>query len=546
MAWNKNVNTNAPSNSVIANLLKASVAISSCAILFACGDDVTNETITQIVQDNAAVVNDVSELPNCTPENEGKQAFIRGENASRICVDGVWFASFANNSDKADEFKCVAEPLIDGSGLKILCNGDSIGVVLNGSSGVNGAQGIQGEKGDKGFDGANGKSAYEIAKAGGYTGTEEEWLVSLKGADGTNGTNGKSAYEIARDGGYTGTEAEWLESLKGANGKSAYEIAKAGGYTGTEEEWLESLKGADGTNGTNGKSAYEIAKDGGYTGTEEEWLESLKGEKGNSGADACSVDRVGEVITIDCGEKKVSFTGEFVYGRLTDERDSKTYKTVVIGEQTWMAENLNYYDTIAMPALKERSACYDGNPVNCAVLGRLYAWSTAMDSSGSFSLNSKGCSYGRKCTPTYPVRGICPEGWHLPTKEDFQTLFTTVGGQDIAGMMLKAVNRWQTEDKYDPVTHTYSRQMDMASTDAYGFSAIPSSYYSHNIERNEYIFFGNYTVACFWSSSQPDKNHVVVMELYGEKNDAYLRSDNVGSGVKYDDFISIRCLKDSE
>ena len=477
MAWNRKVNTEMACKGVVANLIKTGVAISSSAILFACGDDVTNESITQIVQDNVAVVNDVSELPNCTPENEGKQAFIRGENASRICVDGAWFAFLANNSDKADDFKCVAEPLIDGSGIKILCNGDSIGVVLNGFNGVNGVQGIQGEKGDKGFDGANGKSAYEIAKAGGYMGTEEEWLVSLKGADGTNGTNGKSAYEIA--------------------------------------------------------------KEGGYTGTEEEWLESLKGEKGDSGADACSVDRVGEVITIDCGEKKVSFTGEFVYGRLTDERDMKTYKTVVIGEQTWMAENLNYFDTIAMPALNKRSACYDWNPVNCTISGRLYAWSTAMDSSGSFSLNGKGCSFGKKCTPAYPVRGICPEGWHLPTKEDFQTLFTTVGGRDIAGMMLKAVNRWRTEN-YGP--------MDTASTDAYGFSAIPSGYYSSDTLYKESSFGGYYGVCHFWSSSQANNNDVFVMELYGSQDYAYLGTDKIGASGKgrWDRLISVRCLKDSE
>ena len=335
--------------------------------------------------------------------------------------------------------------------------------------------------------------------------------MSLKGADGTNGTNGKSAYEIARD----------------------------GGYTGTEEEWLVSLKGADGTNGTNGKSAYEIAKEGGYTGTEEEWLESLKGEKGDSGADACSVDRVGEVITIDCGEKKVSFTGEFVYGRLTDERDMKTYKTVVIGEQTWMAENLNYFDTIAMPALNKRSACYDWNPVNCTISGRLYAWSTAMDSSGSFSLNGKGCSFGKKCTPAYPVRGICPEGWHLPTKEDFQTLFTTVGGRDIAGMMLKAVNRWRTEN-YGP--------MDTASTDAYGFSAIPSGYYSSDTLYKESSFGGYYGVCHFWSSSQANNNDVFVMELYGSQDYAYLGTDKIGASGKgrWDRLISVRCLKDSE
>lgn len=88
------------------------------------------------------------------------------------------------------------------------------------------------------------------------------WTIEL-GADGkyywfkngenqnicASGVDGKSAYEIAVAGGYTGTEAEWLESLKGQglNGKSAYELAVEGGYKGTQAEWLESLKGKDGT-----------------------------------------------------------------------------------------------------------------------------------------------------------------------------------------------------------------------------------------------------------------------------------------------------------
>lgn len=109
----------------------------------------------------------------------------------------------------------------------------------------------------------SGKSAYDLAIEEGYTGTQTEWLASLKGE------NGKNAYQIAVDAGFVGTEAEWLLSLKGETGDSAYELAQYEGYQGTLEEWLASLKGAD------GKSAYQIAVDGGYQGTEEEWITSL-------------------------------------------------------------------------------------------------------------------------------------------------------------------------------------------------------------------------------------------------------------------------------
>ena len=159
------------------------------------------------------------------------------------------------------------------------------GVAKNsqGEKGEKGDQGIQGEKGEKGETGATGKSAYEIAVENGFVGTEEDWLASLKGETGAAGQNGQDGKN-----GVDGTNG-----LNGEAGKSAYEIAVANGYTGTEEDWLASLKGATGARGAtgakgakgdDGKSAYEIAVENGFEGTEEEWLASLKGEKGETGA----------------------------------------------------------------------------------------------------------------------------------------------------------------------------------------------------------------------------------------------------------------------
>lgn len=155
----------------------------------------------------------------------------------------------------------------------------------NGKDGVNGTDGK---------NGTNGKSAYELAVDHGYTGTEEEWLESLKGTgtgtgtNGKDGKDGKSAYQIAVDNGYQGTASEWLESLKGtagSNGKSAYEIAVDNGFEGTETEWLASLAGKTGAYGKDGKSAYELAKDNGFTGSLSEWLDSLIGQDGKDGVD---------------------------------------------------------------------------------------------------------------------------------------------------------------------------------------------------------------------------------------------------------------------
>lgn len=90
--------------------------------------------------------------------------------------------------------------------------------------------------------GTDGKSAFEIAVEHGFVGTETEWLESLKGVDGKDGVNGKDGCD-GRNG------ADGLSGRDGIDGKSAYIIAVEHGFTGTENEWLQSLKGADGKDG---------------------------------------------------------------------------------------------------------------------------------------------------------------------------------------------------------------------------------------------------------------------------------------------------------
>ena len=140
-----------------------------------------------------------------------------------------------------------------------------------------------------------------------------------------------------------------------------------------------------------------------------------------------------------------------VKGTMTDERDGQIYKIVTIGKQTWMAENLNYEST--------NSFCYKDSVEYCTNYGRLYTWAAAMDSVGTWSTNGKGCGYGTTCSPTYPVRGICPEGWHLPDTTEWHTLFTAVGGRLTAGRMLKSTSGW--------ISGGYG-------SDAYAFSALPA------------------------------------------------------------------------
>ena len=133
--------------------LRGSIATTAIASLFllACGDD-TTEVIAQSGQNHIGIVAEESDLPECTEDNEGEQVLVKGEVAARTCVDGEWTAVFAPGRDtiylKSEKMDCYTKELADKQGVKIICDGDSVGVLLNGGTGA------QGDKGDKGIDGA--------------------------------------------------------------------------------------------------------------------------------------------------------------------------------------------------------------------------------------------------------------------------------------------------------------------------------------------------------------------------------------------------------
>ena len=294
-----------------------------------------------------------------------------------------------------------------------------------GDPGEKGADGKDGKDGAHGAKGDPGLTAYELATLSGFVGSRAEWLASLKGSkgdagpagpagpqgiqgaaghagpqgiQGTAGKDGKSAYEIAITNGFTGTEAEWLESLKGEPGKDGtgsggtitidgetktmdqlaldiltYDTSSfprlkqlkterknvtgainelntsllaaqfqsteanskvsnlqnaVGKYDEASQELKDSIhavaptimeaipvlnqkietiktttgvQGPAGKDGTDGKSAYEIAKKNGYAGTEVEWLASLKGKDGKDGAAGTGTGGDGKAATIAVG-----------------------------------------------------------------------------------------------------------------------------------------------------------------------------------------------------------------------------------------------------
>lgn len=192
---------------------------------------------------------------------------------------------------------------------------------------------------------------------------------------------------------------------------------------------------------------------------------------------------------------------------LIDSRDGQSYKVVKIGKQIWMAQNLNFET--------DDSYCYDDQEENCAKYGRLYTWTAAMDGEGWFSGDAVGCGDGKKCSPTYPVHGICPTGWHLPSSDECEALLTTVG-KDNASTVLFSKTGWDGGRN---------------GTDKYGFSALPAG---GKVDFGVYLGVG--TETWFWTSTEKYASSADVMRL--EYSIAMLDDDGKFAGY------SVRCVMD--
>lgn len=162
----------------------------------------------------------------------------------------------------------------------------------------------------------------------------------------------------------------------------------------------------------------------------------------------------------------------------TDDRDGQSYSMVKIGEQVWMAENLNYagaVDSDNGAALV--SFCPDGDDRNCKKYGRLYTWEAAQKA--------------------------CPAGWHLPTAEEFDAMFMAVMAADVRGAAMAQAANVATIGKLLKSTSGWFKNGN--GTDAVGFAALPAGYMSaeESTDGNSAVgkFDGIGGYAYFWSAT---------------------------------------------
>lgn len=256
-------------------------------------------------------------------------------------------------------------------------------------------------------------------------------------------------------------------------------------------------------------------------------------ESSSSSSVAVSSSSVGEsssssAMVVSCSEYKCVST-EYLnqelleagkYGYLVDTRDSQVYRTIEIGERTWMAQNLNYAYNQKTSSLDSSSFCNQYEPDGCAKYGRFYLWSAAMDSAEVFPSSGEKCGYGGICASL--VRSVCPEGWHLPSREEFENLFDAVGGRVVAGKALKGSSGWSNGNN---------------GPNDYGFSARPVGFVDNTgAVRN----IGN--DANFWYAPKNGSSDTATCVMQIADNEDYARFFN---NQFYDVARSVRCVKDS-
>ena len=330
-------------------IVKFLLPFAGAALLSACGDDITE--VNMAGRAGIGQVASFGELPECTAGNVGEMLYATDSAKVYYCADSVWATLNGKDGTSSvdtlvvsksdtlvvidtvlglDGSSCTAEALDDGSGYRIVCGGDSVGVILNGKDGK---------------DGADGKDGLAKVPEGDFSCSEYDCVTT----------------------------------------------------------------------------AY--------------------------------------------------LNPAFEYGELLDARDNKVYRTIEIGSQVWMAQNLDFYDS-SDATLRGQTHCYYDSLAFCETYGRLYTWSAAMGFDSAY--NSRLTEEGMIGTPH---RGICPEGFHLPSDAEWATLGAYVdahNGAEGVGTSLKARYLW----RQDSTNIQYNEYNGITlGTDLFGWAGLPGDNY---------------------------------------------------------------------
>lgn len=211
---------------------------------------------------------------------------------------------------------------------------------------------------------------------------------------------------------------------------------------------------------------------------------------------------------------------EYQFLTLVNDVDGNEYQTVKIGDQVWMAENLKttlFNDEEAIPNVTDATAWK-------ALTTAGYSWVQNLET----NKNLYGAIYNWYAVES---ENLCPEGWHVPTDAEFQTLEAALGMNEEE---VAATNRFRGTDQGEQMKSENGWPEGKNGTNSSGFAAMPAGYRAHATG----TFEGVGIVAYFWTTTKPDAN-TSVYRLLDEDNDGVFRNQTYRHAGK-----SIRCVKD--
>ena len=245
---------------------------------------------------------------------------------------------------------------------------------------------------------------------------------------------------------------------------------------------------------------------------------SSKTSVGSSSSVKSSSSQVSSAVERSSSSSGFLFNSKVSYGKFVDPRDKQSYATVVLGKQLWMAENLNFQDTICVPKLKTYSGCYDNDSKNCKLYGRLYTASAAYETCTDSSTSTN--------------QGLCPDHWHIPTKSEWAKMVeyvASVVGDDKVANSLKSLDGWSLNEK------------GSLGTDDFGFRILPAGIKNEFGKSEDLGQRGAFWTSYFMTGSAETYEMLVAVE-YGSHEEIVQFGDH---GRNYSYFLSIRCISDS-
>lgn len=402
---------------------KISIALALVALgLVACGenDNAIKGFVPAEVSD--IVTTTFDDLPVCTAKREGAIAYVKDQKTVYVCVDSMWFATkdsvYLDNGDFDGDAKDYEKDTLGWANeYKNAKDGD----VHNGR--------------------VNSNQPYVYQNKSWRMGTEMDSLLYKVGGRGciTDGDTSKVKYK----------DEYYVCTAQSSDSVSSKWVKAPDIYNDTYESRKECF--ASGTYGDGAILTGRVNTDKKYVCDAGEFRVADSTEI--SGGKGCTSYNQEELYILKnqysyykCGESGWNFTLEKL-NQGTVKYGGQTYKTIGIKTQNWMAENLNY-------EVEGQSYCFKNSADSCAKYGRLYTWAAAVGKS------EEECGYGKICNFAGNIRGVCPEGWHLPSRDEWDTLYSAIGC-NYSAMQAKGFANWPD------------------ATDAYGFSALPVGYYEN-------------------------------------------------------------------